>query len=86
MHSLYLCFLNFFFKSISNTENVEFFDEVESLKKETKKLRENGVNIIICLGHGGIEMDQIIARKVEDIDLIVGGHSHTLLWSGKIPI
>ncbi|XP_025207403.1 protein 5NUC-like, partial [Melanaphis sacchari] len=29
--------------TISNTEAVEFFDEVESLKKETKKLLENGV-------------------------------------------
>jgi len=64
---------------------VGFFDEVESLKKETKKLRESGVSIIIGLGHSGIEMDQIIAREVEDIDLIVGGHSHTLLWSGELP-
>jgi len=71
------------FKSISKTENVGFFNEVESLKKETKKLRESGVNIIIGLGHSGIEMDQIIASEVEDLDLIVGGHSHTLLWSGK---
>lgn len=72
-----------FSKSISNTGNVKFYDEIESLKKETKKLRENGVNIIIGLGHSGIKVDEVIAREVEDLDLIVGGHSHTLLWTGK---
>ncbi|KAL5243001.1 hypothetical protein ACI65C_010411 [Semiaphis heraclei] len=71
--------------TISQTGAVEFFDEVESLKKETKKLRANGVNIIIGLGHSGIEKDQIIAREVEDIDVIVGGHSHTLLYTGTPP-
>jgi 5'-nucleotidase len=71
--------------SISNSGKVEFFDEVESLKKETKKLRDDGVNIIIGLGHSGIKKDQIIAREVEDIDIIVGGHSHTFLYSGTEP-
>lgn len=68
---------------MSKTEAVGFFDEIESLKTETKKLRESGVNIIIGLGHSGVEEDKIIAKEVEDIDLIVGGHSHTFLYSGK---
>lgn len=72
-----------YFQTISNTGAVEFFEEVESLKKETKKLRDSGVNIIIGLGHSGIEKDQIIAKEVEDIDIIVGGHSHTFLYTGK---
>lgn len=69
---------------MSKTEAVGFFDEIESLKTETKKLRESGVNIIIGLGHSGIEIDKIIAEEVEDIDVIVGGHSHTFLYSGKL--
>ncbi|VVC28331.1 Calcineurin-like phosphoesterase domain, ApaH type,Metallo-dependent phosphatase-like,5'- [Cinara cedri] len=71
--------------TISNTGAVEFYDEIECLKKETKKLRDAGVNIIIGLGHSGIEKDKIIAKEVEEIDLIVGGHSHTFLYSGKQP-
>jgi len=70
---------------ISKTGNVKFFEEVDSLKKETKKLRDSGVNIIIGLGHSGIEKDKIIAQEVEDIDIIVGGHSHTFLYSGTPP-
>ncbi|XP_008187662.1 protein 5NUC isoform X1 [Acyrthosiphon pisum] len=71
--------------TISNSGAVEFFDEVESLKKETKKLLKNGVNIIICLSHSGIEKDKVIAKEVEDIDIIVGGHSHTFLYSDTPP-
>jgi len=71
--------------TISNSGAVGFFDEVESLKKETKKLLKNGVNVIICLSHSGIEKDKIIAKEVEDIDIIVGGHSHTFLYSGTPP-
>jgi len=71
------------FKTISNAGAVEFFDEVESLKKETKRLIENDVHIIICLSHSGIEKDKVIAKEVEDIDIIIGGHSHTFLYSGK---
>lgn len=70
-------------KFISSVGGVEFYDEIESIKKEIKKLRDNGVNIIIALGHSGIEKDQEIAKEVEDIDLIVGGHSHTFLYSGE---
>lgn len=50
---------------------------------EVKQLRDQGINIIIGLGHSGIETDKLIARKVEDIDIIVGGHSHTFLFTGK---
>lgn len=70
------------FKTTSSTGAAKFFDEIEPLKRETKKLRDEGVKIIIALGHSGIEKDQIIAKEVEDIDLIVGGHSHTFLYTG----
>lgn len=70
-------------QTISNSGAVGFFDEIESLKKETKKLLENGVNIIICISHSGIEKDKVIAKEVEDIDIIIGGHTHTFLYSGK---
>ena len=42
-----------------------------------------GVNKIVVLGHGGISLDQRIAREVEGIDVIVGGHSNTFLYTGR---
>ena len=45
----------------------------------------NGVNIIIALGHSGFKMDQRIAKEVDGIDLVVGGHSNTFLYHGTPP-
>lgn len=56
--------------------------EIPSIVAEAKRLKNNGVDILIALGHSGIEMDIQIARDVEDIDLVIGGHSHTFLYTG----
>lgn len=49
------------------------------------ELKEQGVNIIIALGHSGVEIDQIIARDCPLVDIVVGGHSHTFLYTGENP-
>lgn len=44
------------------------------------------MDIIIVLSHCGIEVDYIIARNlVGEIDVIVGGHSHTFMFTGDNP-
>jgi 5'-nucleotidase len=50
-------------------------------------LREkHGVNIIIVLSHCGLDVDREIAQYGgTDIDIIVGGHTHTFLFSGPNP-
>ena len=45
----------------------------------------NGVNIITALGHSGFKMDQRIAKEVDGVDLVVGGHSNTFLYHGTPP-
>lgn len=72
-------------KIISRTEEVIFRDEVESIRRETKKLKSEGVNILIAVGHSGFEVDKKIAREVEDIDLVIGGHTNTFLYNGNQP-
>ena len=37
----------------SNIANMTFYDEVESVNTAAKKLKEQGVNIIIAAGHAG---------------------------------
>lgn len=63
--------------------NVEILDELESVKHEVLKLKQSGVDFIIALGHSGINEDQRLAKEVDGIDLIVGGHSHSYLFSGR---
>ncbi|XP_020284109.1 protein 5NUC-like [Pseudomyrmex gracilis] len=72
-------------KILSTTEKVIFKDEVEAIRKEVTKLREQGVDILIALGHSGFETDKRIAREVENIDLVIGGHTNTFLYRGRQP-
>lgn len=71
-----------FFQLLSSTEKLKFLDEVETVNDEAKRLKEKGVNIIIVLSHCGLNVDRIMAAKCPLIDIIVGGHSHTFLFSG----
>lgn len=61
---------------------VRFTDEVECIQREAIKLRAAGVSIIIAMGHSGVLRDVEICQSVPEVSLVVGGHSHTLLYSG----
>ncbi|XP_030560611.1 protein 5NUC-like isoform X1 [Drosophila novamexicana] len=62
---------------------VEFSEEIVSINAEAQRLKDQGVNIIIALGHSGYQKDQEIARDCPDIDIVIGGHSHTHLDSNQ---
>lgn len=74
--------------SISNAPmaGVNFKDQIETAKKITSILKEEEkVDLIICLSHSGTwedkskSEDEIMAKEVKDIDLIISGHTHTEL-------
>lgn len=44
-------------KVLSAATRVIYFDEVQSIDKEAKRLKDLGVKVIIALGHSGFEMD-----------------------------
>ena len=58
--------------------SVIFQDEIDSLQADIEELTEQGVTKIIALTHVGFPKDQEIAEAATDLDVIVGGHSHTL--------
>ncbi|OWR55135.1 apyrase [Danaus plexippus plexippus] len=73
-------------KILSSAGNVEFTDPGEAMRREAKWLNEKGVDIIIVLSHCGLEVDKTLARDYgKHVDIIVGGHSHSLLWNGPSP-
>eukprot|EP00096_Caligus_rogercresseyi_P012062 TRINITY_DN4948_c0_g1_i1.p1 TRINITY_DN4948_c0_g1~~TRINITY_DN4948_c0_g1_i1.p1 ORF type:complete len:363 (-),score=75.55 TRINITY_DN4948_c0_g1_i1:321-1409(-) len=59
---------------------MEFTDEIQCIREEARILKSQGVNIIIALGHSGYEKDLEIAEEVSEVDIVVGGHSHTFLY------
>ncbi|MEJ1285627.1 5' nucleotidase ecto [Cricetulus griseus] len=65
--------------------NLVFEDEITALQPEVDKLKTLNVNKIIALGHSGFEMDKLIAQKVKGVDIVVGGHSNTFLYTGNPP-
>jgi len=60
-------------------KNITFSDPVEAVRGEVAALTEQGVNIIVVLSHSGYRTDLRVAEEVEGVDVIVGGHSNTLL-------
>jgi 5'-nucleotidase/UDP-sugar diphosphatase len=61
------------------SSKVAFSDEIETAQKYVDLLRSKGINKIILLSHYGYANDVDLAARVEGVDLIIGGHSHTLM-------
>ncbi|XP_075228317.1 protein 5NUC-like [Lycorma delicatula] len=72
-------------KTISRPGKVNLLDEIRTIKKEVAKLKEDGIKIIMVLGHAGIEMDIEIVKNIPEVDFVIGGHSHTFLYTGIPP-
>ncbi len=65
---------------------VTFADPVETSKKMAALLREKEkVDLVVCLSHTGTSPvkehseDELLARAVPGIDVIISGHTHTIL-------
>lgn len=64
---------------------VEFIDMVESAKRVTSLLKQENVDAIIAISHSGTSSDsknsedEALAKAVPEIDIVLSGHSHTVL-------
>lgn len=68
-------------------DNVEFRNPCETAKEMVSTLHAQGVKVVVALTHLSMREDKEVAR-CSDVDLIIGGHEHTLLEShaGSAPI
>jgi 5'-nucleotidase / UDP-sugar diphosphatase len=67
-------------------QNYEFVEPARVVNEWSKKLRDQGADVIIVLSHMGCEMDQgtgeivgeaaELAKAVQGVDLLITGHSH----------
>lgn len=60
-------------------DNITFSDPVAAVQGEVDLLIARGVNKIIVLSHSGYGVDQKVAAETTGVDVIVGGHTNTLL-------
>lgn len=59
--------------------NITIAEDIAKISEQVQKLKQEGVNKIIALTHVGYPRDLEFIAKIPDIDVVVGGHSHTLL-------
>ncbi|MCM2982408.1 5'-nucleotidase C-terminal domain-containing protein [Niallia circulans] len=71
--------------NISSPVNVKFLDYIKKAENAVKTFEDMGINKIIAVTHIGYDSnpdfgnDLQLAKYVDGIDVIVGGHSHTQL-------
>lgn len=71
----------------ANVYGLEFTNPIEVARDTIQALQEHNVNAIIALAHLGISGDAwslSMAEELSYIDIIIDGHSHTLLEEGLL--
>ncbi|MEF9940945.1 MAG: bifunctional UDP-sugar hydrolase/5'-nucleotidase [Lachnospiraceae bacterium] len=64
---------------------LEFEDSIETSKSMVQQLKKEKVDMIVCLSHSGTwedpkeSEDELLAQEVPEIDVIVSGHTHSIL-------
>ncbi|CAM4262026.1 2',3'-cyclic-nucleotide 2'-phosphodiesterase (5'-nucleotidase family) [Paenibacillus endophyticus] len=53
-------------------------DPFKAVQEQVSKLREH-VDVVVVMSHLGINVDKLLAEKIDGIDLILGAHTHHLL-------
>ena len=62
-----------------NAAGLAFEDPAKLLPSLIAEVRSQGAGLVILLSHLGLNADEALAAKVSGIDVIVGGHSHTVV-------
>ena len=77
-----------FLTNPKNVVGLSFKDPIEVSKNMVKEL-EDKTDVIVALAHIGMDESSVVTSKalaeaVEGIDVIIDGHSHTLLEAGQV--
>ncbi|MDE6485506.1 MAG: bifunctional metallophosphatase/5'-nucleotidase [Duncaniella sp.] len=75
-----------------NYTGITYSPAIESANAEAARLRQNGAEMVIAVTHIGYEEDDParpddidLAKASSDIDIIIGGHSHTVVTPSADP-
>lgn len=61
--------------------DVDFLGACDTAKRTVANMQAQGASVIVALTHLSMAEDKALARCVQGIDVIIGGHEHTLLQS-----
>ncbi|WEZ82550.1 5'-nucleotidase C-terminal domain-containing protein [Rhizobium sp. 32-5/1] len=60
-------------------DSILIAQDIDTITAEVQKLKGEGINKIVALTHVGYPRDLAVIAKIPDVDVVVGGHSHSLL-------
>ena len=70
--------------SMDKYGNTRYFDPISTANKIASELKSKSCDLVICLSHLGFEYenkninsDRKLAAETQNIDIILGGHTHT---------
>ena len=73
-----------------HVRDFQFVDPAHALPPVVAKLKAEGARVLLALTHIGVGADRELARACPSLDVVVGGHSHTVLeqpvMEGRVPI
>lgn len=60
------------------------YQDIE-LQEEIDRVRnEEGADIVVLLSHMGYQQDLVMATRLSGVDVIVGAHTHDILWHAEV--
>ena len=63
----------------ANIQGLKFETGINTLREYLPKLKSE-VDLVVVLSHEGMAVDRLIAEEVSGVDLIVGAHSHDVIY------
>ena len=67
------------FNVFYNLFNIHIRDPIQEIKRVLSDIEKTEYNLLIILSHLGINQDKLLANSIPSIDIIIGGHSHSVL-------
>lgn len=64
-------------------EGVVYKDPVQVSNETAALLKSEGCDVVVCLSHLGIQTDERLIADTRNIDVVLGGHSHTFMKALK---
>jgi len=68
----------------SNIEGLHVEDPARTARELIVKLKAEGVEFFVALTHQGLDEDMKLAEDVPELDLVIGGHSHSYVPTAKM--
>ena len=71
------------FADIYSLFGLHLLETIPLVQEKAITLRQQGADVIVVISHMGVKKDRELAATLPDIDVIIGGHSHTTLPQGE---